>query len=109
LFEVPIDVTVICECRHNVRFNHPSNLDFHIETLRGKVFASAAVDLGRVIQCPIETILLCRNDSLAAASLHIEVLLSKIDSELVVPMARQVEQRIMDALATTSSPSLSRR
>jgi hypothetical protein len=119
--DLSIDITILCEYRHDIRFNHPSNLDFDIETSRGKTIASATVDLAKVIQCPIETILLCRKDNIAAASLKIEahslcisrmapasapevatveVLLSESDSELVLPMARQVEQKITDALAT---------
>jgi hypothetical protein len=48
----------------DLRFNHTSNLDFDIETSRGKTIASAAVDLATVIQCPIETIPLCRKDNI---------------------------------------------
>jgi hypothetical protein len=119
--EIPVDITILCEYRHDVRVNHPNNLDFDVETSRGKAIGFGTVDLANVIQAPIETLLICRKDSATTASIKIEmhslcisrtspatapepskvsVVLDESDSDLVLPMTRQVEQKISDALAT---------
>jgi hypothetical protein len=119
--EIPVDITVLCEYRHDVRFGHPSQMDFEIELFRTKALGSAAVDLASVLQNPIQTLLILRKDNATCAGLKIEVqslciskqspslvssepsasiAISESDSDLTLPIAQQTEQKIAEALST---------
>jgi hypothetical protein len=127
--EVPLDVTFICEYRHDIRVNHQSILDIDVEVLsnrlgRTKTIGSGSLDLANAVQMPIQTLLALRKDNSNVGYVKVElhslciarfspapepvqfsvdpeaVRFAESDSELSHPITRQIETRIIEALTT---------
>ncbi|KAH0795272.1 phosphofurin acidic cluster sorting protein 2 [Histomonas meleagridis] len=121
LTELPVDITVLFEYKHDVRFGHQSNLDIDIEIPqklpRSKSIGAASIDLSNAIQAPISTTLILRKDNTTTASLKIELhsitilkssplstnsispsILSESDSESIPSITTQIEKKVKDII-----------
>ena len=72
--EFPVDITVLCEYKHDIRINRQSNLEFDFETgARYKTFGYGVVDLAEIIQCPQKMLLKMKKDNGITGKLRISV------------------------------------
>lgn len=75
--EFPIDVTVLCEYKHDIRANHQSNLEFDLEVItsgsRAKTIGSGSVDLAVAVQSPMKFPMKLRKDATTTGFIKIEV------------------------------------
>ena len=122
--ELPIDVIVLFEYKHDVRFGHQNNLEIDIEVVsniwsRSKSLGNAIIDLSDVIQKPMKSTSIFMKDNINTGTMNIELhsisitkttpvistsdkmvnninSLSESDNEPIQTTTLQVEKKIRD-------------